>query len=1269
MSASVHRLDGSDDDEFDSVFDDRQFLDPELEESLAQAEATYTASQAVQPPALPSTSYFAAQPSHSSFRLQTDIAARSGIRRGTFVPPVAKRQRLDAAPSNLSRVAGPSKSPLQHEPDPDQFIVRDLRDEEFADKDDEQWWATNNVLDQVEEEAIRMSQQMPTSQPHTSTQNNNNNNRNTAQSAQSRVRIGPGQSSIGTLRKPPDLRRSPAADTNSANQDSVDSDEITQLRAEVERLRNAQKAQEEMVDRLKQEAYRKSGEVAVVRQNLTKLNQENSKLREREVVREQEHRAALDRLQKDQERRLQRLETETAFRRVEQDTSRRIWPSSVARLPPVGLRDVDRREESQVRAGLTTPTKANRFGTRGGSGSSGTRPRYADTTANRDEPGTPTRSAVKPAPHFPRPPTVAASASKTKAFRGLQNSFADFGPVQEKIRQQRQSPAKESRQSALAPAEWDADQSIAAGHADQDDVVMADEHQPVSPPKATSTEHRVGLHEDLDTVRAKRKEHNYLAAVSEILFRRTTIVSLLLSHSSPKAAAPASYPTNRFNPTGSHPRTNASDAMNDNSFSSTTLSRLISANLVPDCPDLLLYRYRKAVESLLTNLSRAKVLEPEEREDAFRLLSAEGTDQSIEELDFSSATMHLSHAIASSLTIMAGVLLRLCQTDLLTDVLRLASCLVSTLPRFWLDLECLETDLEAKVDEFAFLGPDLATATAEWARYPTPLLLREILVQCIDDCWLPGASRGTSASSAAIGNESDATNVRGTQRSGEDTDRLGFGDWTLSSEAREDLLHAVVQVLEAMSQCPDASLSSSHHPLRLLSRPGILHKLLHPDRSSFIIFNVVRMLSSGVSNAPLVHECLASKDNNAGTGRGGSHSTGPRANARFPVLELLVKHLVDRRFDLPESEWHPLHCGILTFLTQAALRSADTLIVLADSAALLAALIRCLSLDSDFVWLQSRPTFMLPARLPTYRKGSAKTPDATTIPDPSGANLVQATERIVMDTRLLNLLYNYPLPLSSDALHRFEPASSAAQERMGSISLATKLDQPETYSMLNGIRQSFIVALSRIAFCSEPDWMAEERKLLDSLLAGLRGKRAEQQRKIGTDGADRGDGWLPLEKEDEVEMVREEVEREIRELDRVSMLLEAIADVAGDLADMVLSPEEVDSVYDLLAEEDMDEEEEEMDVDPEELSRRQREVPSSQPQEQDGQDMGSETESEPELETRRDEEQQKRAASRGTSRSVSNSVSPKKGGKGMVGEEKEKEEDSMIDVIEIDDSD
>lgn len=1247
----------SDDDEFDSVFDDQNFLDPDFEESLAQAEATYTASQAVHQPA-PSSAARAAPlttPS-SSFSLRShpsDPARRTG----SLAHPPAKKQRLDPAPSNLSRVVA-----LHVDPEPDQVIVRDLREEEFGDKEDETWWAGNNALDQVEQAAIRMSQQLSTSQPRTST----------SKPARTALRSAQDRSwSPLVSTRPPDPAL--AADHSAENHERVTNDELEKLRAEVEQLRAAHKAHKETVDRLKQETYRKSGEVAVVRQNLTKLNLENSKLREREVVREQEHRTTLERLQKDQERRLQRLETETAFRRVEQDTSRRIWPSSVARLPPLGLRDVvDRRQESQARAGLTTPTKADRYGVRVGSSSSGHRHRYAEMAADRKEPGTPTRSDVRAAPPFPQPPPVANSATKAKAFRGLQNSFADFGPVQEKIRQQRQSPAKISKTDALPPADWDMDASGAMESARSppahDDTLMNldDDFLPAPPIHRNNTEQQDTTLDHQD----QQKERKYLVAVSEILSRRNTIVSLLLSHSSVRAASPACYPSNRFNPSSSRPSEPTSHQAEESPFSSSTLRRIISAQLVSDCPQLLLCRYRKAVETLLTSLSRARILEAEEREIAFHVLSADNSDGGIEDLVISSAATHLSIAIASSLMAMAGVLLRLCQTDLLTDVLRLVSCLISTLPRFYSDLECLQTDPNAKSDELAFLGLGEVDAEALWSKYTTPTHVREILAQCIDECQHPDARKSDgsnlSKDQPAVDYEDDQRTQGSAAASKQSYDDLGLGNWTLSSEAREDLFHAVVQVLEAMSQSPEASLTSSHHPLRLLSRPGVFHKLLHPDRSSSIIFSVTRMLSSAVSNAPLIHKCLASKSDSQGHGRASSRSTtAPRVNARFPVLELLVKHLVDRRFDMAESEWHMLHCAILTFLTQAALRSADTLIVLADSAALLAALIRCLSLDSDFVWLESRPTFMLPPCMSKMRRAPFKLPSTAAgkseaMPGLSGADfLVQAVERIVMDTRLLNLLYNSPLPISADHTHRFDTSSAVMQERTGSISLAAKLDQPETYSMLNGIRQSFIVALSRIAFCSEPDWIASERKLLASLLRDLR-KRADQVRRANAEDAPSKRAWTLVDEE----MVVEEVQQNIRGLDRISMLLEAIADVAGDLADIVLSPEEIDGVYELLVSEEDEDDEDTMNVDREDSDRRGGDVLMDSVKGATEVEAGSETESEPELVMEQAGMQSKRAMSRTSSR-ASKSVSPTKHRNG----DSDRGERDSFDVIEIDDSD
>ncbi len=75
------------------------------------------------------------------------------------------------------------------------------------------------------------------------------------------------------------------------------------------------------------------------------------------------------------------------------------------------------------------------------------------------------------------------------------------------------------------------------------------------------------------------------------------------------------------------------------------------------------------------------------------------------------------------------------------------------------------------------------------------------------------------------------------------------------------------------------------------------------------------------------------------------------------------------------------------------------------------------------------------------------------------------------------------------------------------------------------------------------------------------------------------------------------------------MLLEAIADVAGDLVDIVLSPEEIDSVYELLSRKEEEEGVEEMDVDREELHRREDVAVEAAAEVEEGE--GSETESEP----------------------------------------------------------
>ncbi len=412
----------------------------------------------------------------------------------------------------------------------------------------------------------------------------------------------------------------------------------------------------------------------------------------------------------------------------------------------------------------------------------------------------------------------------------------------------------------MAPADWDADQTVPNDVHDDQDVAMADGDRSSPQARPTSRPRRSSDSQPAGTDASRHNEYRYLAAVSEILHQRTTIVSLLLSHESPPAAAPATYPASAFNTSASGPSTQAQETLR----ASGTLSRLISADLVRDCPQAVVFRYRRAVETLLTHMSRATVMEPEEREDALRLLWPGDEQADADEMDFAFATMHLSHAVASALMAMAGILLRLCQTDLLTDVLRLVSCLIAILPRFWMDLECLQPDRQADQDEIVFLRGPPADSDQEARNLSTPIQLREILAQSINDC-----------RPQVVADTGDASS-----RLADGATRKGSGDWTLSSEAREDLLQAVVGVLEAMSQCTDTSNLAIVHPLRVLQRHGALHKLLHPERPSWLILRVVRMLSSAVSDAPLVHECLASKAESDSSGRGnGPVST---RSARFP---------------------------------------------------------------------------------------------------------------------------------------------------------------------------------------------------------------------------------------------------------------------------------------------------------------------------------------------------------------------------------------------------
>ncbi|KAN0060105.1 hypothetical protein ACQY0O_008078 [Thecaphora frezii] len=1224
--------DDDDDDEFDAFFDDAP-LDPELEQSLAQLEATYTATQSLRPAPPP--------PPPPPQRLAAPAPPRpllpsSGVRRGAFVSP-QKRQKL-ANPSTLARhpasAAPPSAlrndailiiddhdarttrpAPQHHHhaqpnalppsvasrhqasraqpaltarnaplsPAADQVIVHNLRHDEFGDADDE-WWSGNNGLDHAEQEAIRMSQQPASQQP-------------------AHHHLSSRQASAAPAPAP-------------ARPPNTEDEDIVHLRRQLQELQKAARRHEETIRRLASEKQAKEGEVTVVRQNLHKLNLENAKLREKEVRMEQEHKAALETLHADNQRQMERLETATAFRRVEQDTSRRAWPSSVRRLPPSTLRERDRRQESQVALGLTTPTKHNRNGGRTATpGSSSSRtPRTLGRAAftDRPEPASPSKRAAASHTHahthvhthahaLPMQGRSSAKAKgKSQVFSKFQNSFGDPDLLPPKFRP---APATLQLDRTTSPTKGGAGSTSLGLSQDAIDITMDEAPDDVAalsgpsrPPETPSKRHTAADAATsggggVDAV-AHRRRRRYLWAVGELVRRRSELVGQVLGHACDPPSPPLSHPRTRYNPKGSlagvRPAASRPYA--------ATIYRLINAEIPASAPAILLRRYALTTQYLNAVLTQGSASDGEERFH-FLLQHDDGWEEGLED-----GMRDLLEGLAAALQTLMGLFLRLCMVDCLRDTLKMAHSLCVAHPAL---AEKLMTPQDGVWSYKAHEARDAHDAAAEvgGGDVDTPRSLTLILVEAIRKCNIVGISVSSPSSvlapsEAAAAADSTPAQAQTQARRQAQRERVPTTNgetvaapqeeaWDMGDEAREELVEAVLDVLEVV--CWALQGRALEPALRFIGETdGFLYTLLDRQRRSWSIERTVRLMAAMVDHSSLIHACLAAKPDpqlrqmghvaassssstTAATTAVTTTTSGGRPNvrsAKLGVLNLLAKHLVDRRFDQSEPEWHSLHRSILILLTQAALKGRDTHIILADSAALLAALVKCLSLDADVFWNEGVSGIKALQGQRSCEMGKKETTDET---------VQRIVERLRLDVGLLAVLYRYPLPPPAAGERSGEggggeasSSSTAVDEepgKQGIVSLSTKLQDPETQTMLNGVRQSFIVALNRIAFAPEPEWMDEERALISSLPPSLLSEEARGER--------------------------------LKMLAQISLRLETVADLAGDLVDLVLTPEEVEEVWNVLADEGAGGREEvDMEVDKEELEK--------------GEGGESETETEPE---------------------------------------------------------
>ena len=100
-------------------------------------------------------------------------------------------------------------------------------------------------------------------------------------------------------------------------------------------LRAMCEEQQHTINQLRQQAQQQQGEISVVRSNLSRAQQQNRTLQQHQQQMEQDYRHRIETLQQEHGRQMERLEATSAFRRIEQDSNRTVWPSTTRRRAPV----------------------------------------------------------------------------------------------------------------------------------------------------------------------------------------------------------------------------------------------------------------------------------------------------------------------------------------------------------------------------------------------------------------------------------------------------------------------------------------------------------------------------------------------------------------------------------------------------------------------------------------------------------------------------------------------------------------------------------------------------------------------------------------------------------------------------------------------------------------------------------------------------------------------------------------------------------------------
>ncbi|KAI3627150.1 hypothetical protein CBS14141_001151 [Malassezia furfur] len=661
--------------------------------------------------------------------------------------------------------------------------------------------------------------------------------------------------------------------------------EPASLQAQLQELRALQAKQQELIDTLTRQTQQQKGEIAVVRANWKRAQEQNSGLQQKQTQLESEYRERFERIQQENRRQIEKLETAAAFR----DTNRTAWPSSLRRRAPVMITDTGATKRTP---GFTTLT-------------------------------TPTHNRIVHHVHSPgASPTPISPLSLTRRKRSLPDEPTKFPRFVNSFLQ----PGLSS--SLATPA-----------------ASRAAKSPPHTPPDAERSSSPVTPSPDLGPVRTCEQmdaPDASMLVLTTLFCYRTRWATQVMCQPFLALPPPASVPGTQYFPLGPGLHTWCAaldpdaekESKPEDAPSIPMLLHLLSMQLPHAVPERLRRRFSHAAEVLWDSVTKSSsynvflaecghVVDDALREhSAYTPASIDAVVERVWELQ----TGALFGTVAAALRVLTGVFLRLNLPGFVPFLLKKVQYLDwaepdtpqvpehSMVPSNQDDKELLPSSQESQEPS----KPDTSAPA-------TPTSLVKMWIECVRKCH----AVPLSVSSPDAQPEADAQ---------------GEPVWDMGPEARMSLLGAIVRCARVLAWTVGQTGLVELQPF--FQQPGVLLTLLDVQTSSHdVLYQSVDLLSSLIPDVMTLHMALASPYD---------HALQPRVPARllqvrFSVVDILAKHLVDRRGDTSAAYVQKLHTATLLFMSSAA-RYGDTAVILSESVPLLPALIQCLSWDTEEVW-------------------------------------------------------------------------------------------------------------------------------------------------------------------------------------------------------------------------------------------------------------------------------------------------------------------------------